>query len=84
MVLDDAQRPRQPDVLSFLAQFLALLPPTVHLLIVSRVDLPLTIARLRTQGQVNEVRAADLRFTDEEAPALVTALGSIDATSGDG
>jgi LuxR family transcriptional regulator, maltose regulon positive regulatory protein len=80
VVLDDAQTATSADVLSFLAQFLALLPPTVHLLIVSRVDLPLTIARLRTQGQVNDLRAADLRFTDEEVPALVTALGSIDAT----
>ena len=43
------------------------LPPQMHLVITTREDPHLPLARLRAQGQLNEVRAADLRFTAAEA-----------------
>jgi LuxR family maltose regulon positive regulatory protein len=58
-------------------------PSTVHLVIVSRSDPPLPIARLRARGQALELRAADLRFTEAEAAQFlndVMGLG-LDATS---
>ena len=63
------------------------LPPQVTLAITTRADPPLPLSRLRARGELVEVRAADLRFTTEEAegflndvmglrlePALVAAL----------
>ncbi|HZB98118.1 MAG TPA: helix-turn-helix domain-containing protein, partial [Candidatus Sulfotelmatobacter sp.] len=39
------------------------MPPRLHLLISSRADPPLPLARLRARGVVTEIRATDLRFT---------------------
>ena len=46
-------------------------PPGLHLALTSRSDPPLALARLRAGGQLTELRAADLRFTPEEAAALL-------------
>ncbi len=43
------------------------LPPQLHLIITTREDPQLPLARLRAQGQLTELRAADLRFTATEA-----------------
>src|SRR4051794_39100520 len=43
------------------------LPPQLHLAIASRSDPPLPLARLRSRGELTELRAADLRFTPGEA-----------------
>ncbi|MCE7983348.1 MAG: helix-turn-helix transcriptional regulator [Caldilinea sp. CFX5] len=43
------------------------LPPPMHLVITTREDPQLPLARLRARGELNEVRAADLRFTPAEA-----------------
>jgi len=42
-------------------------PPQVHLVVVTREDPDLPLARLRAQGKMIELRAADLRFTASEA-----------------
>lgn len=47
------------------------LPPQIRLVIATREDPPLPLARLRAQGQLTEVRAADLRFTPAEAAAFL-------------
>jgi LuxR family transcriptional regulator, maltose regulon positive regulatory protein len=54
--------------LLFLAEHL---PPGLRLVLASRSDLPLPLARLRARGQLAELRAAELRFTTEEAAALL-------------
>jgi LuxR family transcriptional regulator, maltose regulon positive regulatory protein len=46
-------------------------PPGLHLVLASRSDPPLALARLRARGQLTELRAADLRFTPGEAAALL-------------
>ena len=46
-------------------------PPGLHLALASRSDPPLALARLRADGQLAELRAADLRFTPGEAAALL-------------
>src|SRR5712692_2610853 len=52
------------------------LPHQLHLVIATRADPPLPLARLRTRGHLTEIRAADLRFTAEETAAfLPRALG---------
>ncbi len=71
LILDDyhliAARPVH-DGLAFLIDHL---PAPVHLVIASRADPPLPLALWRGRGQVTEVRAADLRFTPEEAAAFL-------------
>ena len=64
--LIDAQQVHEP--LVFLLEHL---PPGVHLVLASRADPPLPLARLRAGGQLAELRGGDLRFTAEEAAALL-------------
>jgi len=52
------------DALAFLVEHL---PPQMHLVMATREDPPLPLARMRARGQLGEVRAADLRFTSSEA-----------------
>jgi len=52
------------DALTFVLEHL---PPRMHLLIATREDPHLPLARLRARGQLSELRAADLRFTPDEA-----------------
>jgi ATP/maltotriose-dependent transcriptional regulator MalT len=71
LVLDDYHVIRSPAVHSALTFLLDHLPPSLHLAIGSREDPPLPLARLRARGQIAELRAADLRFTPEEAAAFL-------------
>jgi LuxR family maltose regulon positive regulatory protein len=50
-------------------------PPALRLVIVTRADPPMGLGRLRLDGSLTEVRAADLAFTLDEAGALFDALG---------
>src|SRR6266498_3082911 len=56
------------DSLTFLLDHLS---PGMHVVISSRSDPPIPLARFRARGQLAELRAADLRFTLEEAAALL-------------
>ncbi|MEM8808259.1 MAG: LuxR C-terminal-related transcriptional regulator [Cyanobacteria bacterium P01_G01_bin.38] len=47
------------------------LPPQMHLIIASRADPPFSLARLRSHGELTELRVADLRFTPNEAAAFL-------------
>ena len=57
------------DALTFLLDHA---PPQLHLVIASRLDPPLPLARLRAGGSLTELRTADLRFTPQEAAAFLT------------
>jgi LuxR family maltose regulon positive regulatory protein len=67
LVLDDYQAISSPEVHQAVAFLLEHCPPAFHLVIASRSDPPLPTARLRARGQVVELRAADLRFSEPEA-----------------
>jgi len=56
------------DALSFLLDHM---PPKLHLVIASREDPHIPLARLRAQNQLTELRAADLRFSPSEASAFL-------------
>ena len=67
LVLDDyhtLESKPVDDVISFLLEHL---PPQMHLVIATREDPDLPLARLRVRGQLTELRAAELRFTPAEA-----------------
>lgn len=59
------------------------LPPGVQLVIATRADPPLPLARLRARGELVELRAADLRFTDDEASAFLTDTMGLDIRPAD-
>ena len=67
LVLDDYHVIDSPPIDEVLTFFVDHLPPNLHLVIASREDPPLPLARLRVRGQLTELRAADLRFTPDEA-----------------
>ncbi|HEX6697816.1 MAG TPA: hypothetical protein VF080_13490, partial [Solirubrobacteraceae bacterium] len=50
-------------------------PPALRLVIVTRADPPIGLGRLRLDGRLTEIRAADLNFSLDEAAALFGALG---------
>jgi LuxR family transcriptional regulator, maltose regulon positive regulatory protein len=67
LVLDDFHVIETPDVQTGIAFLLENLPPRIHLVIAARADPSLPLARLRGRGELVEVRAAELRFTPDEA-----------------
>lgn len=70
LVLDDyhmTESPAVDDALNFLIRHL---PPQMHLVIATREDPQLPLARLRARGQLTEIRVSDLRFTHEESTAF--------------
>src|SRR5215470_13714887 len=71
LVLDDYHLVDSGPVHESLAFLLENLPPGLRIVVSSRSDPPLPLARLRARGQLAELRAADLRFTGEEAAALL-------------
>jgi LuxR family maltose regulon positive regulatory protein len=75
LVLDDYQLAASAEVERFLAALLQTMAPLFHLMLATRSDPALPLARMRLHGHVNELRAADLRFSNEEAQALLIAAG---------
>ncbi len=72
LVLDDYHLVNARQVHTSLAFLLEHLPPGLHLVLASRSDPPLPLARLRAGGQLAELRTDDLRFTAEEAAAMLS------------
>ena len=71
LVLDDYHLVDSGPVHESVAFLMENLPPGLRVVVSGRADPPLPLARLRARGQLAEVRAADLRFTPEEAAALL-------------
>ena len=67
LVLDDYHIITNPLIHEMLEYFLEHQPRQAHLVIITRSDPPLPLARLRARRQMVEIRASDLRFTEEEA-----------------
>ncbi|HEY3474833.1 MAG TPA: LuxR C-terminal-related transcriptional regulator, partial [Anaerolineales bacterium] len=67
LVLDDYHLIDARPVDQALTFLIEHLPPQMHLVIATREDPDLPLARLRARGQLTELRAADLRFTLDEA-----------------
>ena len=74
LVLDDYHLIGSQDVHLSLEFLLEHLPPSVHLVLATRADPPLPLARLRARGRLTELRTAELRFTADEAAALLSAV----------
>jgi LuxR family maltose regulon positive regulatory protein len=74
LVLDDYHVIEVKAVNQILTFLIEHLPLQLHLVITTREDPPLPLARLRVRGQLTELRAADLRFTPNEAATFLNGV----------
>jgi len=75
LVVDDVHELRSAEALRQLELLLLRAPFELRFVLTTRHDLRLGLHRLRLEGELTEIRAADLRFTVEEAKALYQAAG---------
>lgn len=81
VVFEDYHVITTPAIHAALAWLLDCLPTTLHLVIVTRADPPLPLARLRVNGELTELHAEDLRFTPDEIAAFLNQLMGLALTS---
>ena len=75
LVIDDLHELNSPEALAQLTRLLINLPPHVHAMLTTRHDLRLGLHQLRLAGELAEIRAADLRFSERETRELLDASG---------
>ena len=75
LVLDDAHLAGCDPIYAGIAFLLEHMPPQLHLILTTREDPPLPLARYRARGQLTEIRADDLRFTPAEAAGFLQQMG---------
>jgi LuxR family transcriptional regulator, maltose regulon positive regulatory protein len=75
LVIDDLHELTSPEALDRLTRLLANLPPNAHAVLAMRHDVRLRLHRLRLAGELAEIRAEDLRFTERETRELLDASG---------
>ena len=83
LVFDDYHIVTTPAIHQTLALLLDHLPPALHIIISTREDPPLPLARLRARRQIAELRAEQLRFTPDEAAAFLTEVMGLRLASAD-
>jgi LuxR family maltose regulon positive regulatory protein len=75
LVIDDLHELSSPEAAGQLTALLTRLPPGVRAIVATRRDLPLRLHKLRLAGDLAEIRAAQLRFTEHETHQLLAAAG---------
>ena len=75
LVVDDLHELNSPEALAQLTRLLTSLPPQVHAILTTRHDVRLGLHQLRLAGELAEIRAADLRFSERETRELLDASG---------
>jgi len=83
IILDDFHMIDSESVHGIVSFLLEYLPGSAHLVISSRIDPPLPLARLRARGQMTELHAADLRFMPEEAATFLKDVMGLDLSADD-
>ena len=83
LVLEDYHVIDAQPVHSAITFLLDHLPPQMHLVFTSRSDPHLPLSRLRGRGELTELRAADLRFTPDEAAAFLNEVMGLDLSADD-
>jgi len=75
LAIDDVHELTAPNTLADLSRLLTGLPTGAHVVLATRRDVPLRLHQLRLAGELAELRATDLRFTEQEARELLAASG---------
>jgi LuxR family maltose regulon positive regulatory protein len=71
LILEDYHLITSQRIHAMMIQFIDHLPPALHLVVMTRNAAPLALARWRTQDELNELNAADLRFSPEETASFL-------------
>ena len=82
LVIDDLHELRSAEAPAQLTRLLTNLPPNVHAILTTRHDVPLRLHQLRLAGELAEIRAAGLRFSERETRELLDASGIALSDSG--
>ena len=77
LVLDDYHLADGPAISADMTFLLEHVPPHVHVVVSTRADPDLPLARWRARGELVEVRVADLRFTSTEVTAYLEAAAPV-------
>ncbi len=83
LILDDYHLIEAQSIHDALTFLLRRLPPQMHLVVATREDPHLPLARLRARGQLTELRATDLRFTSSEAAEFLNQMMGLDLSAED-
>ena len=83
LALDDYHLITNREIHEGFAFFLEHLPQTVELVVSSRSEPPLPLARLRARGDLVEIDAQQLRFSEEETAVFLNDLHGLDLDRGD-
>lgn len=75
LIIDDVHELRSTELVRQLELFMMRAPPALQLILITRHDMQLGLHRTRLEGELTELRAADLSFSVDEADALLTAAG---------
>src|SRR4029079_19500353 len=75
LVVDDLHELNSPEALAQLTRLLTSLPLQVHGILTTGHDVRLGLHQLRLAGELAEIRAADLRFSERETRELLDASG---------
>lgn len=77
LVLDDLHCISSPEIFQGLTFLIEHMPPSLHLVLATRADPSLPLARLRARGSLSELRAVDLRFSSDEVRAFFTNFSEV-------
>lgn len=80
LALDDYHLIDNPAIHDALAFLIEQMPPQLHLVLITRADPPLPLARLRVRHQINEIRTVDLRFSPSEVATFLNQIKGIHVT----
>jgi len=83
LVLDDYHVIQNEVIHAGFTYLLEHLPGNLHIVVSTRVDPPWPLARFRARNQLTEIRAADLRFTNDEAAAFLNQVMGLALTAED-
>jgi LuxR family transcriptional regulator, maltose regulon positive regulatory protein len=83
LIFDDYHHITQQPIHDALVYLIDHLPNNIHLVFISRADPPLPLGRWRVRGQLTEIRADDLRFTEEEAAQFLNQTMGLTLTAED-
>jgi LuxR family transcriptional regulator, maltose regulon positive regulatory protein len=81
LVLDDYHVIEDPAIQSGVGYLIGRLPGEVHVVLAGQSDPPVGVGGLRARGELNELRIEDLRFSDDEAAALLNGTHALELTT---
>jgi len=83
LILDDFHVIHSQSILDILTILLERMPPQMHLVLLSRTDPPISLARLRVRDELIDIRAEQLRFTFEEITVFLNEIMRLNLSADD-